>query len=331
MFWFYVLPLGFLLTQYTITGFDASRARLRGDARRGGRRAPRACGSRSSTRRSSAGSSCWRSRSPSATRTRSTRRRLRARAIFERAMTDGLGCKLVLIIALVGQLFCGMRCLTSASRMMYAFSRDGAIPGSQTWSRVNATRDPVQRGASSSRCCALIITLPALKGNKDGIPVAFFAVVSIAVIGLYIALRRSRSTCAGARATRSSAGPWNLGREVQVDEPDRDRSGSLIVVIIFSLPFSSGRRARGTTTSSWELVQLRAGRDRRRWRSSSAIWWVVSAQQDVHWPAEQTIAELDRRDRRAAAAPRGPVGPQDLRASGPSSRRAGRAPSARMA
>ena len=24
MFWFYVLPLGFLLTQYTITGFDAS-------------------------------------------------------------------------------------------------------------------------------------------------------------------------------------------------------------------------------------------------------------------------------------------------------------------
>ena len=24
MYWFYVLPLGFLLTQYTITGFDAS-------------------------------------------------------------------------------------------------------------------------------------------------------------------------------------------------------------------------------------------------------------------------------------------------------------------
>ena len=24
MFWCYVLPLGFLLTQYTITGFDAS-------------------------------------------------------------------------------------------------------------------------------------------------------------------------------------------------------------------------------------------------------------------------------------------------------------------
>ena len=34
---------------------------------------------------------------------------------------------------------------------------------------------------------ALIITLPALKGNKDGVTVAFTAVVSIGVIGLYIA------------------------------------------------------------------------------------------------------------------------------------------------
>ena len=34
---------------------------------------------------------------------------------------------------------------------------------------------------------ALIITLPALKGNSAGLPVAFFAVVSVSVIGLYIA------------------------------------------------------------------------------------------------------------------------------------------------
>ena len=37
--------------------------------------------------------------------------------------------KFVLIISTVGQLFCGAACLTSASRMCYAFSRDGAIPG----------------------------------------------------------------------------------------------------------------------------------------------------------------------------------------------------------
>ncbi len=39
MFWFYVLPLGFLLTQYTITGLRRVGAHLRGDARRGGGRA----------------------------------------------------------------------------------------------------------------------------------------------------------------------------------------------------------------------------------------------------------------------------------------------------
>ena len=37
--------------------------------------------------------------------------------------------KTILIIAVIGQLFCGMSCMTSASRMMYAFSRDGAVPG----------------------------------------------------------------------------------------------------------------------------------------------------------------------------------------------------------
>ena len=34
---------------------------------------------------------------------------------------------------------------------------------------------------------ALILTLPALFGNKDGATVAFIAVVSIGVIGLYVA------------------------------------------------------------------------------------------------------------------------------------------------
>ena len=51
MYWFYVLPLGFLLTQYTITGFDASAhisEETQGASDRGG---ARASGGRSSTRR----------------------------------------------------------------------------------------------------------------------------------------------------------------------------------------------------------------------------------------------------------------------------------------
>ena len=34
---------------------------------------------------------------------------------------------------------------------------------------------------------ALLVTLPALKGNAENFPLAFFAVVSITVIGVYIA------------------------------------------------------------------------------------------------------------------------------------------------
>jgi hypothetical protein len=59
--------------------------------------------------------------------------------------------------------------------------------------------------------CALVITIPAIFGNKAGLPVAFYAVTSITVIGLYIAYilpvflrwRMGRNF---------EPGVWNLGR-----------------------------------------------------------------------------------------------------------------------
>ena len=56
-YWLYVLPLGFLLTQYTITGFDAS-AHLSEETQGAANGAARASGSRSSTRHRRGGSSC---------------------------------------------------------------------------------------------------------------------------------------------------------------------------------------------------------------------------------------------------------------------------------
>jgi len=40
----------------------------------------------------------------------------------------GTGAKLLLLIVIVAQLFCGMSSVTANSRMIYAFSRDGAVP-----------------------------------------------------------------------------------------------------------------------------------------------------------------------------------------------------------
>jgi hypothetical protein len=83
--------------------------------------------------------------------------------------------------------------MTSASRMTFAFSRDGAIPGSRLWSSLSANRVPAN-AVMLVAVVAALITLPALKEVNIGtaeepliLPVAFYAVVSVAVIGLYLA------------------------------------------------------------------------------------------------------------------------------------------------
>ena len=59
-------------------------------------------------------------------------RRGRWSAVSPTSSTVALGADLaafVLFISAVGQFFCTVACMTSASRMTFAFSRDGAIPG----------------------------------------------------------------------------------------------------------------------------------------------------------------------------------------------------------
>ncbi len=107
--------------------------------------------------------------------------------IFTQAM-DSKWVGIVLLISTAGQLFCTTACQTSASRMLFAFSRDRAVPGHQLWSKVNAKRVPAN-AVIVTAVIAAIITLPALvKVDINGapVPVAFFAVVSIGVVGLYL-------------------------------------------------------------------------------------------------------------------------------------------------
>src|SRR6266516_4885987 len=49
----------------------------------------------------------------------------------------------VLLIIMGAQFYCGMSSVTANSRMIYAFSRDGAVPGSNFWHKINKrTRTP---------------------------------------------------------------------------------------------------------------------------------------------------------------------------------------------
>ncbi len=93
--------------------------------------------------------------------------------------------KFLVFISIVGQFFCGMASVTANSRMIYAFSRDGALPGSKHWHKINPkTRTPtnsVWLGVGSRRSSGLLSLY-----QKAGYSTAFFALTGICVIGLYI-------------------------------------------------------------------------------------------------------------------------------------------------
>ncbi len=56
--------------------------------------------------------------------------------IWETAMSRRWA-EFLLFIAVVAQIFCTIASVTSASRMMFAFSRDGAVPGYRLWRKVS--------------------------------------------------------------------------------------------------------------------------------------------------------------------------------------------------
>lgn len=122
---------------------------------------------------------------------------------------DALGRKwgeFLLLITVGAQFYCGMSSVTANSRMIYAFSRDGALPGSAFWHKINKrTRTPTN-SIWFAAVGAFILGLPYLYS-----PVAYFAVTSIAVIGLYIAY--AIPVYLRLRAGESfQRGPWHLGR-----------------------------------------------------------------------------------------------------------------------
>ena len=92
------------------------------------------------------------------------------------------GGKLLLVIVFGAQFFCGMSSVTANSRMVYAFARDGALPASGFWHRLNKrTRTPTN-AIWLAAVGAFLLGLPYLWNTT-----AYAAVTSIAVIGLYIA------------------------------------------------------------------------------------------------------------------------------------------------
>jgi amino acid transporter len=198
---------------------------------------------------------------------------------------DSLGAtggKLLLLVAIGAQLFCGMASVTANSRMIYAFSRDGALPGSRVWHRINkSTRTPTN-AVWLAAGGALVLGLPYLWNST-----AYAAVTSIAVIGLYIAyviptFLRLR------QGDRFERGPWHLGRW---GRPIGVLAVAWVAVItvLFMLPTASPVTAKSFNyTPVAVLVVL----------GFAGIWWLVSARRWFTGPKVQgtpdELASIER-------------------------------------
>ena len=132
---FYVLLLGLLLAQYTFTGYDAS-AHMTEETHNAARSGPR--GIVMSIVVSLFAGWILLIGITFAINKAHYSTDLGALVPPAQIFTDAIGAtgaKLLLLVAIGAQLFCGMSSVTANSRMIYAFSRDGALPGSSIWHR----------------------------------------------------------------------------------------------------------------------------------------------------------------------------------------------------
>jgi amino acid transporter len=286
-FWLLVLPVGFLLAMYTQTGYDASAHTA--EETRGAAKA--------------AAQGVWRSVFWSAVIGWFVLLAFLFAAIHPGAVNNGAGfvgtiftsaldswaAKLIILIATVGQFFCGAAGLTSASRTWYAFSRDRGMPGWAIFRRVNRDRVPFNAVIAVS-VASLIIAIPALFG-KNNIPFAFFALTGICTVGLYLAyilpvylrLRKGDSF---------ETGPWNLGRRYRLVNI---LAIIFVVLVVFALdlpyapaglPWNSGFDASLVNYTPFAiLVPLIFG-----------VWYLVSAKDKYQGPIRTLEEDVVTRD-----------------------------------
>ena len=197
--------------------------------------------------------------------------------VLNTALGSGLGRALLLLI-IVAQFFCGMSSITANSRMFYAFSRDGAMPFSNVWHRLNKRYRTPSNAIWLGAVLSFLLGVPSLWNYT-----AYAAITSIAVIGLYIAyvlpvyLRR--------RAGDSFVkGVWHLGRW----SPVLNWIAILWVVfitILFMLPTVAPFTGFNASTFNFTPLVLVGV------VAALTIWWFVSVRHWFKGPVLQGTAE----------------------------------------
>jgi len=112
----------------------------------------------------------------------------------------------LLFIVVFAQFYCLTACITSGSRMLFAFSRDRAVPGHQWWRWVSKHRVPVW-AAVGGGTVGFLLLIPTWWNNLAG----YYVGTSVGTTGLYIAfiLPVILRLKAGSNFEK---GAWSLGR-----------------------------------------------------------------------------------------------------------------------
>jgi amino acid transporter len=206
----------------------------------------------------------------------------------------------LLFICVVAQFFCVTASTTSASRMMFAFSRDRAVPGHPLWRRVSKRRVPVW-SVFGVAFFAAIIMIPAIWNYLVG----YAAGTAIAVIGLYIAfvlpiylrMRMGDSFVHGA---------WSLGRHYKWIGTVSILWVALITIIFVIPIYKAG--LPWEDDFSWELTNYTI-----LWFAGIGLvfggWWVLSAKNwftgPVRMGTEEELERLEEEQRKRFELPTG--------------------------
>ena len=140
--------------------------------------------------------------------------------IFENAFPHSSFPSVVMWIVTLAQWFCGLACVTSTSRMMFALSRDNGMPLARFWRSISRRhRTPAAAVWLSVLLAfllpAILLALLSARHKAGDFTALYGAVTGVSTIGLYLSygipillkLRAHRNGLWG----KQTHGPWNLG------------------------------------------------------------------------------------------------------------------------
>jgi amino acid transporter len=128
--------------------------------------------------------------------------------VMRRALGEAWG-RAALGLAIIAMWFCGLSAVTSASRTLFAFARDGGLPASSWLRRVSVTHRIPHVAVVVCLGAVLAVGLASAGLSDD----QFLAVASVATIAVYVSyvIPIALGAVARSRGRWRRLGPWNLG------------------------------------------------------------------------------------------------------------------------